>query len=513
MKKFYSLGIGGKLTLGFGVLVGITLMVVALGFVAGLSATRNISLTEDTRSPILLAATEAQTSLLKMQLHMRGYLVLGNAHDAVQYDASRKAFEEHLALLKSLFAKAQEDQNARHMAELESIYRAWSKLPPQLFALHDNPLENRLALQLARVEVQPLQTQVRSEIDDMRNRHDRESQPSSATHRRFLANLADFQLSFDAMVASLVAFAASGEKNFRLAYGTHAADCNAAWDGLIAQRPTLSASLRAKLDAIAQARADIAGFAPTIFTIMESDRAYEDLYLYRTLATPQAERMMTLLGEVTQHQQALFRQDLHQARDSLAAARTYTVTGGLIAAVFGMAMAFLLRRHIVDTLRRLTRVAEQIAGGDLSRRAAVASEDEIGTLAAAINTMTQRLSETIGNLEAVFAEARQAKEQAEVANQAKSVFLANMSHELRTPLNAIFGYAQLLQRDKSSLTERQLSGLHTIQKSGEHLLAVINDLLDFSKIEAGKEEIYLTDVNLTVLMAVITDIMRIRAEQ
>ena len=149
---------------------------------------------------------------------------------------------------------------------------------------------------------------------------------------------------------------------------------------------------------------------------MESDQVYQDLYLYRTQAVPRAERMMALLGDVTKHQQALFRTDLLQARDSVASARIQTVTGGLIAAVFGIAMAFLLRRHIVDQLRQLTGVAEQIAGGDLSRRAKVESSDEIGILAAAINTMTQRLSETIGNLEAVFAEAQQAKGQAEVAN-------------------------------------------------------------------------------------------------
>jgi signal transduction histidine kinase len=76
-----------------------------------------------------------------------------------------------------------------------------------------------------------------------------------------------------------------------------------------------------------------------------------------------------------------------------------------------------------------------------------------------------------------------------------------MSHELRTPLNGILGYAQLLLRDKT-LSERQTSGLHTIQQSGDHLLMVINDLLDFSKIEAGKYEIYVSDVNFPVFLSV-----------
>ena len=78
-----------------------------------------------------------------------------------------------------------------------------------------------------------------------------------------------------------------------------------------------------------------------------------------------------------------------------------------------------------------------------------------------------------------------AKERAESANQAKSEFLANMSHELRSPLNAILGYSQLMQRDPL-LQPGQREYLNTINRSGEHLLALINDVLEISKIEARR---------------------------
>lgn len=105
-----------------------------------------------------------------------------------------------------------------------------------------------------------------------------------------------------------------------------------------------------------------------------------------------------------------------------------------------------------------------------------------------------------------------AKQEAERANQAKGVFLANMSHEFRTPLNAILGYAQILQHDPD-MSERQLAGLNTVQRSGEHLLMLVNDVLDLAKIEAGKLELYPSNVDLLAFMQVIADIIRVKAEE
>ncbi|WP_341529433.1 PAS domain S-box protein [Nostoc sp. UHCC 0302] len=109
---------------------------------------------------------------------------------------------------------------------------------------------------------------------------------------------------------------------------------------------------------------------------------------------------------------------------------------------------------------------------------------------------------------------RVAKEAAETANRAKSAFLANMSHELRTPLNAILGFSQLMERD-TSLKPNQRESLATINRSGEHLLNLINDVLEMSKIEAGHIVFNPEDFNLYLLLQTLQEMfqVRVRAKQ
>ena len=104
-----------------------------------------------------------------------------------------------------------------------------------------------------------------------------------------------------------------------------------------------------------------------------------------------------------------------------------------------------------------------------------------------------------------------AKEAAESANKAKSIFLANMSHELRTPLNAVLGFSQLMQQDVE-LSDENHENLAIINRSGEHLLTLINDVLDMSKIEAGQIKLEPETFDLGKLTLDVMDMMQNRAE-
>lgn len=120
-----------------------------------------------------------------------------------------------------------------------------------------------------------------------------------------------------------------------------------------------------------------------------------------------------------------------------------------------------------------------------------------------VQARTQELLEKNSALE-------QARVDAESANRAKSMFLANMSHELRTPLTAILGFSELLSHS-SSLDPEEQEYVTIINRSGEHLLGLINDVLEFSKVEAGAIRLNLKNTNLHALLNNVENMFYLKA--
>lgn len=177
-----------------------------------------------------------------------------------------------------------------------------------------------------------------------------------------------------------------------------------------------------------------------------------------------------------------------------------------ISFLFISLIALLVERRVVAPLNRLTELFKAIEAGTFDWRFRFAEDrkDEIGELIQWFNAF-------LDSLEAKR-QTEEDKRIAEAANRAKSEFLANMSHELRTPLNGILGYAQILSKEPD-LTPRQENGLAVIQRSGDHLLTLINEILDLSKIEAERMDLEQTDFNLSQLLESLADMFQVRAEQ
>jgi signal transduction histidine kinase/ActR/RegA family two-component response regulator len=125
--------------------------------------------------------------------------------------------------------------------------------------------------------------------------------------------------------------------------------------------------------------------------------------------------------------------------------------------------------------------------------------------------LEQRIEQRTHALECAVAELSSAREAAEAASAAKSSFLANMSHEIRTPMNAILGFAQLLADDRE-LSPAQAEKLDAIQRSGEHLLSVIDDVLQMSKIESGRSSVQAQPCELRQVLSDVERMFRIQAQ-
>ena len=118
-------------------------------------------------------------------------------------------------------------------------------------------------------------------------------------------------------------------------------------------------------------------------------------------------------------------------------------------------------------------------------------------------------------LEAANTSLQALAEAAQQATRAKSEFLANMSHEIRTPMTAILGFAEILlaEEEREKASPQRTEALRVIHRNGRHLLQLINDILDLSKIEAGKLATHPVPCSLVEIVADVTRLVHVQAEQ
>ncbi len=218
-------------------------------------------------------------------------------------------------------------------------------------------------------------------------------------------------------------------------------------------------------------------------------------------AVPLADRLERLTNQLVNKAEADMVASSEASQAAYAASRRVVIGFALGSIVLAVVLGYAISWSLIGPVQRMDVRFRELASGDFSHRVEVPNRDELGALAANLNRMNDELGRLYQQLEA--------------ASRHKSEFLANMSHELRTPLNAILGYTELIQDGIYGEVPPKIGDvLQRLDKSGRHLLGLINDVLDLSKIEAGQLALSLNDYSMRdVVQAVVSAVESLASEK
>jgi CHASE3 domain sensor protein len=394
---FRNLSIGSKLSIGFGMLVTLTLLVVALSLLASAEATATINRTNELRVPAALASSRARINLLTMFSDIRGYLALGDRRFLLSYERAEQAFSANLDELEQL-ASGLDTENQRRLDDLQSAVQQWETLPDQLFALRDDQIAREPAYRWLNTTGARHGGNALLAINRMIEIQ-AEREPSRQ-NTELLEQMAHFRSSFAAMFAGLRGYVTTANPIFRYyEYEVNLTNNAATWEQLAQNRDRLTPEQQNLLVQIDAERQVLIDQVPAeIYAVVESDRRREDLFLFNSEMEPLTIEMQFLLEHIAESQQAALQADLAAGEQALVTARFQTLIGGVLVALLGGGMAFAFWRVITGPVRRLTNVANQIEAGDVHLMARVESGDEIGIFARTFNSMTAKLRDSMNQI-------------------------------------------------------------------------------------------------------------------
>jgi len=244
----------------------------------------------------------------------------------------------------------------------------------------------------------------------------------------------------------------------------------------------------ALLDRVREEYARFIGVVSHIVDLIHNGRAVEAKQSELAELGPLADKLERLTNQLVNRAEADMVAGIDASRQTYAGSQILVGAVALASFVLTLVLGHVISRSVIDPVRVIHHGLNRIATGDFTQCIEVPNRDELGELAAHVNSACEELHQLYQSLEE--------------ASRHKSQFLANMSHELRTPLNAILGFSELLLDGiYGDPPEKMRSAVERIQRNGRHLLALINDVLDLSKIEAGQLRLSLADYSVEELVS------------
>jgi signal transduction histidine kinase len=196
------------------------------------------------------------------------------------------------------------------------------------------------------------------------------------------------------------------------------------------------------------------------------------------------ENSMRTLIETAKEDMASAQTDFRSARDLFTG---MVIAFSVVSVIVALLLGFVLSWAFILPVRKMERALADITAGNFDQRVEVPNRDEFGGLARDLNSTSERLATLFDDQQRLATRLSETNASLERTSEAKSRFLANVSHELRTPMTAILGFTDaLLAGVDGPLNPDQETSLRWVQRGGQDLLGLINEILDLSKIEAGK---------------------------
>ncbi len=435
--KFSGLRIGVKLALAFGVQSLLVFVMVSLAYSSSAQAISSNNRTKDERVPAMLAASEAQDQLLRMQSSIRAYLIFGDDESRQEFEDAQINFDDAMAELQTVL------DSPELTANLQGDFDEILNVADMMFTLRINPMENEPAQRILAQDAAYSYESVLNSIEAINLiQQDREA---TEQHAKQLVLMTDFQRTFALMNSSLRRYVETGDSVHKFDYETYHSENEEIWARLATERDFLAREQRNHLDNIIRRRAILEPLPQQMFDVVEGDRTRVDLYLFQTRFLPLINEIQKELDNIVDNQILLLENQLVTSSQTLKDTQIQILIGGGIALLLAIGLAALFQRSMALPITHLTETAVKVRDGDLSVQAPVETSDEIGTLARVFNSMTVQLRELIESLEDRVRDRTQRLETvATMGEQLNSILtLDELLQELVNQTQEKFGYYQV----------------------------------------------------------------------